>query len=92
VTRPLRIAILVDPFTLHVKGGDHAPELARELLGRGHTVRGFGAPDGVIPRSGADPSSDSASERPGVAGFAPDALIAYQSLSPAAWLGARVAR
>jgi len=38
-----------------------------ELLGRGHTLRGFGAPEGVIPRSGADPSSASASERPGVA-------------------------
>jgi phosphatidylinositol alpha-1,6-mannosyltransferase len=92
VTRPLRIAILVDPFTLHVKGGDHAPELARELLGRGHTLRGFGAPEGVIPRSGAEPSSAPISEGPGLAGFAPDAIIAYQALSPAAWLGARVAR
>ncbi len=92
MSRPLRIAILVDPFTLRVKGGDHAPELARELLGRGHTVRGFGAPEGVIPRSGADPDSHAAVEGPGVAGFAPDAIVAYQSLSPAAWLGARVAR
>ena len=92
MTRPLRIAILVDPFTLHVKGGDHAPELARELLGRGHTVRGFGAPEGVIPRSGADPSGAPIPEGPGVARFAPDAIIAYQALSPAAWLGARVAR
>lgn len=89
---PLRIAILVDPFTLHVKGGDHAPELARELLGRGHTLRGFGAPEGVIPRSGADPSTAPITEKPGLAGFAPDAIIAYQALSPAAWLGARVAR
>lgn len=92
MTRPMRIAILVDPFTLHVKGGDHAPELARELLGRGHTVRGFGAPEGLIPRSGSDPSSTPIPEGPGVAGFAPDAIIAYQALSPAAWLGARVAR
>ena len=92
MTRPLRIAILVDPFTLHVKGGDHAPELARELLGRGHTVRGFGAPEGVIPRSGPDPSANPIPEAPGIAGFAPDAIIAYQALSPAAWLGARVAR
>ncbi|MBK7644184.1 MAG: glycosyltransferase family 4 protein [Planctomycetes bacterium] len=92
MNRPLRIAILVDPFTLHVKGGDHAPELARELLGRGHTVRGFGAPEGVIPRSGSDPSAAPIPEGAGLAGFAPDAIIAYQSLSPAAWLGARVAR
>jgi len=92
VTRPLRIAILVDPFTLHVKGRDHAPELARELLGRGHTVRGFGAPEGLIPRSGADPSSAPMPDGPGLAGFAPDAIIAYQALSPAAWRGARMAR
>lgn len=92
MNRPLRIAILVDPFTLRVKGGDHAPELARELLGRGHTLRGFGAPEGVIPRSGAEPAAAPVVEGPGIAGFAPDAIIAYQTLSPAAWLGARVAR
>lgn len=92
MTGPLRIAILVDPFTLRVKGGDHAPELARELLNRGHTVRGFGAPEGVIPRSGNDPDSRAPAEGPGAAGFAPDAIVAYQSLSPAAWLGARLAR
>jgi hypothetical protein len=34
--------------------GEHAPELARELLGLGHTVRGFGAPgDDPAFRSGA---------------------------------------
>ena len=90
----LRIALLVNPFTLHTKAGEHAPALARELLGMGHTVRGFGAPPGAIPRSG--PTSDDAQESTeqglGVAGFRPDAIIAYDALSPAAWLGARTAR
>ena len=94
VSRPLRIALLVNPFTLRVKGGDHAPELARELLGRGHTVRGFGAPAGAIPRSGPDPESPGGplDEGVGLFGYAPEAVIAYEALSPAAWLGARAAR
>jgi glycosyltransferase involved in cell wall biosynthesis len=90
----LRIAILVDPFTLGRKWGAHAPELARELLGRGHTVRAFGAPPGAIPRS--TPDAEGPEGGPvglqGVAGFRPDAVLAYDMHSPAAWLGARSAR
>lgn len=95
MSRSLRIALLVNPFTLGMKWGEHAPELARELLGFGHTVRGFGAPPGSIPRSGADPAGagdGNPEEAVGVAGFKPDAIIAYDALSPAAWLGARTAR
>jgi glycosyltransferase involved in cell wall biosynthesis len=91
----LRIALLVNPFTLRMKGGDHAPALARELLNRGHTLRAFGAPPGMIPRSGADPDtggSSASEDRVGLIGFKPDAIIAYDTLSPAAWLGARTAR
>jgi len=91
VTSSLRIALVVNPFTLHRKGGEHAPELARELLGLGHTVRGFGAPPGVIPRSGPD-APDNIEDSVGLAGFAPDVILAYDVLSPAAWIGARVAR
>ncbi len=89
----MRIALLVNPFTLRAKGGDHAPELARELLGLGHTVRGFGAPPGAIPRSGAagGTAADGEDGR-GLLGFEPDAIVAYDSLSPSAWLGARTAR
>jgi len=87
-----RIALLVDPLTLAVKGGDHAPQLARELLGKGYTVRGFGAPPGAIPRSGADGAELAAAEGGGPRAFRPDVLIAYDALSPAAWLGARTAR
>lgn len=86
----LRIALVVNPFTLRRKGGEHAPELARELLGLGHTVRGFGAPPGVIPRSGSDePGGD---EPLGLKAFAPDVVVAYDVLSPAAWIGTRAAR
>jgi glycosyltransferase involved in cell wall biosynthesis len=95
VTTSLRIALLVNPFTLGMKWGEHAPALARELLGLGHTVRGFGAPPGAIPRSGADPAQPDlagADESLGLVGFHPDAIIAYDALSPAAWLGARTAR
>lgn len=89
----LRIAIVVDPLTLSAKGGEHPPRLASELLGRGHVVRGFGAPTGQIPRSGMadDPEIDE-SERQGVLRFRPDVVLAYDALSPAAALGARAAR
>ena len=60
MTESLRIALVLDPFSIHlkerlqlvVKWGNHAPQLARELLGAGHVVRGFGAPPGLVPRSG----------------------------------------
>lgn len=89
--RSLRIALVVDPFRLKLKGGDHAPSIARELLGRGHTVRGFGAPPGTIPRSRSLPTADDAGADggPGLLGFRPDVIVAYDALSPAAWNGAR---
>ena len=83
------------PFALRRRGGEHAPNLARELLGRGHFVRGFGAPPGRIPRSGPDfPVEGEAApgDGLGLAGFRPDVIVAYDALSPAAWLGARRAR
>lgn len=92
--RHLRIALVVPPYPL-LRPDDHAPALARELLGRGHTVRGFGAPPGMIPRSGPPPSVDGGvvpEEGIGLLGFAPDVIVAYDALSPAAWLGARRAR
>lgn len=95
MSRSLRIALLVNPFTLGMKWGEHAPELARELLGFGHTVRGFGAPPGAIPRSGSDPATagdGTVEDAVGIAGFKPDGIVAYDALSPAAWLGARTAR
>ena len=91
MTEPLRIAVVVDPLTLSAKGGEHPPRLAHELLGRGHVVRGFGAPPGTIPRSG-DPAEGELGERHGLVRFRPDVIVAYDALSPAAALGARAAR
>ncbi|HPF13479.1 MAG: glycosyltransferase [Planctomycetes bacterium] len=88
--RSLRIALIVDPFMLRMKGGDHAPVLSSELLGRGHQVRGFGAPPGVIPRSRIE--TIGAKDGLGVIAFRPDVVIAYDALSPAGWHGMRCAR
>jgi glycosyltransferase involved in cell wall biosynthesis len=85
----LRIALLLDPLTQRSKGLDHAPKLARELLGRGHAVRGFGAAPGTIPHSSDATTETDAS---GLASWRPDVLVAYDALSPTAWLGARTAR
>ncbi len=80
---PLRIAVLLNPFTLARESGDHAPRLSKELASLGHEVRVFGG--GVAPEGS---SSDALTPRR----FGPDALLAYDGLSPAAWLGARTAR
>ena len=99
MSESLRVALLLDPLSLslvgpglRVKWASHAPELAREFLGRGYHVRGFGAPDGLIPRS-----SDGGTEAMRALGsplrqFAPDVIVAYDALSPAALRGARMAR
>jgi len=90
----MRVALLVDPITLRQKGGDHAPELARQLLGRGHLVQGFGAPPGVIPHSALEPTGDglNGAAGRGLQRYRPDVLVAYDALSPTAWWAARAAR
>jgi glycosyltransferase involved in cell wall biosynthesis len=92
LSAPLRIALLLNPFTLLRKGGDHAPELARELTGLGHTVRVFGPGATGTSRPAGQSGSESALEPLVPRRFAPDAILAYDALSPAAWLGARTAR
>jgi glycosyltransferase involved in cell wall biosynthesis len=83
----LRIALLLDPINLRTKAGGHAPMLARELLGRGHHVRGFGVPAAAIPHSAVDTPPGEG----GLRGFGADAIIAYDALSPSAVRGARAA-
>lgn len=101
MSAPLRIALILDPLSVkldgplqvRVKWGDHAPKLAAEFLGRGHHVRGFGAPPGLIPRSTEDPSGES--DDGGwsrLRAFHPEVIVAYDALSPAAMRGARMAR
>ncbi|QDV07630.1 D-inositol 3-phosphate glycosyltransferase [Planctomycetes bacterium Poly30] len=91
----LRIALVLNPFTLRRKGGDHAPWVARELLGRGHAVRAFGDVIGGIPQSQLEAATEEGSaplERAGLVRFQPDVIVAYDGLSPAAWRSARAAR
>jgi len=85
----------LDPsFNLKVKWGNHAPALARELLGRGYTVRGFGAPPGVIPRSSEVDfeGTRAAAWWSKLRVYDPEVLLAYDALSGAAFRGARMAR
>jgi glycosyltransferase involved in cell wall biosynthesis len=97
VTSALRLALLLDPLSLagagrRVKWASHAPELAREFLGRGYHVRGFGAPGGLIPRSSSEDGPDDGPVLGRLRQFAPDVIVAYDALSPAALRGARMAR
>ncbi|MCE9594477.1 MAG: glycosyltransferase family 4 protein [Planctomycetes bacterium] len=89
MTFALRVALLLDPLSAHMKGGEHAHELGRELRRRGHDVRAFGA---ATAESATDDSAIARLAPSSVIGFAPDAIVAYDALSPAAWLGARAAR
>ena len=104
----LRIALLVDPLTVLVKGARHALELERELEARGHTVRIFGAPPGLTGRTavadsaapgavGTEKDSDDSDARfaiggRSILGFSPNMLVAYDALSPGAWVASRLAR
>ena len=94
MTSTLRIALLVDPITVLVKGARHALELTRELEARGHEVHVFGAPLSLLAVS--EPVSEGPELHPvrmgGVLGFEPDVVVAYDALSPVALIGSRVAR
>ncbi|MCK6444820.1 MAG: glycosyltransferase [Planctomycetes bacterium] len=89
---PSRLALLLDPLSAHIKGAEHAHELALEFMRRQVVVRAFGA---TLANGAAAVTPDSAVERlapSSVLEFEPDAIVAYDALSPAAWLGARAAR
>lgn len=96
----MRVALLLDPLSTSLSGpglgakwASHAPELAREFLGRGWHVRGFGAPSGLIPRSSAEETpEDERNFGSKLRQFAPTVIVAYDALSPAAFRGARMAR
>ncbi|MEO0661749.1 MAG: glycosyltransferase family 4 protein [Planctomycetota bacterium] len=87
----LRIALVLNPFTLRRKGGEHAPCISRELLGRGHRVRVFGDVAGDVPHSRTPGEDEGIAplDGTGLRDFAPDVIVAYDGLSPAAWRGAR---
>jgi glycosyltransferase involved in cell wall biosynthesis len=84
-----RIAILVDPLSVRapnaarVKAARHARELASALAARGHAPGLFGIAAGDAPERELGGSLQA---------FQPECVIAYDALSPAAWLGSRIAR
>jgi glycosyltransferase involved in cell wall biosynthesis len=112
---PLRIALVVDPLSARIFGGEHAAGLARSLSARGHVVGLFGA-SFAAPRdvtaspvrvldagsheheAGAIPAERRLRDRQRQNGrrhlleFAPQALIAYDAMSPTACLAAQTAR
>jgi glycosyltransferase involved in cell wall biosynthesis len=90
----LRLALLVDPISARapnaarVRAARHAVELARALERRGHVARIFGLAD-----PGADAPGDPEAELGRrLASFEPEAVLAYDALSPAAWVGSRLSR
>lgn len=84
-----RIAILVDPLSVRApnaarsKAARHARELLAALAGRGHAPSLFGIGPGDGPQRDLGAS---------LVAFQPEAVVAYDALSPAAWLGSRIAR
>lgn len=88
-----KIAVLVDPLTAVVGDSAHPLGLASQLSERGHSVRLFGPALTALgfdaPRT---PEGKALEVGASVALFRPDVVVAYDALSPAAWLGARSAR
>jgi glycosyltransferase involved in cell wall biosynthesis len=90
----LRLALLVDPISARapnaarVRAARHAVELARALERRGHQARIFGVAD---PAADA-PGAQEAELGRRLASFQPEAVLAYDALSPAAWIGSRLVR
>lgn len=90
----LRLALLVDPLSARapsaarVRAARHALELARAFEQRGHHARVFGVSDPGAPDVG--PPQGELGRR--LLSFEPDAVLAYDALSPAAWVGSRLAR
>ncbi len=88
-----KIAVLVDPLTAVVSDSAHPLGLASQLAERGHCVRLFGPPLTALGFSPPRTTGGRAFEvGASVALFGPQVVVAYDALSPAAWLGARSAR
>lgn len=95
MTPSLRIAIVLNPFSLRRTGGLHAPVVAAELMGRGHRVRVVGDLAGAVPQSSISAAGEgdpAPLEGAGLVAFEPDVIVAYDGRSPAALRGARLAR
>ncbi len=93
MSSPWKIAVLLDPLTAVVSDSAHPVGLASQLAEHGHSVRLFGPPLTALgfdpPRT---PEGKVLEVGASVALYRPDVVVAYDALSPAAWLGARSAR
>lgn len=103
----MRIALVVDPLSARVLGGQHAAGLARALSLRGHEVAILGAPF-PAPEPGGPQADRSEVQQPALdrrrfergrasgrrqlLAFAPEAIVAYDAMSPSACQAAQVAR
>ncbi len=90
--KQLRIAMLADPLSVGLRGGRHAAELAVALGQSGFDVRLFGAAKDLerARESRNAPSARTLGAQ--VLSFRPDVVVAYDSLSPVAWLGTKLSR
>lgn len=73
---------------MRTRGSGHARGLSAALGVRGHDVRPFGLPSVAGDSTGAPRIAGPE----GIAAEEPDAVLAYDAHSPAAWVGAKVAR
>jgi len=85
----LRIAVLVDPLTALVTDAAHPRALCARLAAQGHTPALFGSAN--LSHSSAANSGRRTGIGASLNAFVPELVVAYDALSPAAWLGARAA-
>jgi glycosyltransferase involved in cell wall biosynthesis len=94
---PRRIALLADGLNPRARRSEHPPQLVDALCALGLEVELHWTSGGVLARldrrsslAGEDTGLEAAATQ--VRAGAPEALVAYDPASPAAWLGARLAR
>jgi len=85
----LRIAVLVDPLTALVTDAAHPRALCAQLSAQGHAVELFGSAN--LARRDEGGVARRARVGASLTAFGPELVIAYDALSPAAWMGARAA-
>jgi glycosyltransferase involved in cell wall biosynthesis len=85
----LRIAVLVDPLTALVTDAAHPRALCAQLSAQGRSVELFGSAN--LARRDGDGARRRERVGASLSAFAPELVVAYDALSPAAWMGARAA-
>lgn len=81
--------MLVDPLTALVTDAAHPRALCAQLSAQGHTVELFGSAN--LARRDEGGVARRARVAASLTAFEPELVVAYDALSPAAWMGARAA-